>query len=90
MCAEIGIDIDAAAQNTVADVLWAQGEASTSIRLLRQIVESPRPKKESEEVHRSSLLAKLVCFYSGCPFTDSNKHRVTTSQKHAWNNLIRS
>ena len=59
-CAETGIDISAVARNAVADALWIQGEASTSIHMLHRIVELPREKNEISEVHRSRILAKLV------------------------------
>lgn len=60
VCAEIGIDINGAAQNVVADVLWAQGEYATAVQLLQDISEAPPIKNAPDEVHRASLLAKLV------------------------------
>jgi ataxia telangiectasia mutated family protein len=60
ICAEIGVDISSAAQNAVADVLWAQGEFSTAVSMLQQVVDGPKLKDASEEVQRASLLAKLV------------------------------
>lgn len=59
MCASIGVDIVKAAQNAISDVLWAQGEYSTSIRMLQVLVEGHQRKEDSEEVQHSSLLAKL-------------------------------
>lgn len=62
LCAKVGLDIQAAAQNEVADALWDQGEHSTSIRMLRRLTEiSPSHlKNTSGHAHRSNLLAKLV------------------------------
>jgi ataxia telangiectasia mutated family protein len=59
-CSRIGLDINAAAQNEVADALWDQGEHSTSIRMLRRLTGLPQSKDEIVQSHRSKLLAKLV------------------------------
>jgi ataxia telangiectasia mutated family protein len=60
VCKEIGLDIEAEAQSEVADVLWDQGEHSTSIRMLRQLAEHAYPKTEKNGNARSKVLAKLV------------------------------
>jgi serine-protein kinase ATM len=60
LCSQIGLDIEASAQNEVADALWDQGEHVTSIRMLKRLTELPRSKHESSQLHRSRLLAKLV------------------------------
>jgi ataxia telangiectasia mutated family protein len=59
LCAEVGLDISCASQNEVADVLWSQGEYSTSVRMLQQIMDGPMLKGEAEEVQRPNILAKL-------------------------------
>jgi serine-protein kinase ATM len=78
VCSRVGLDIEASAQNEVADALWDQGEHSTSIRMLRRLTEMPPPqlKSETDQSHRSKLLAKLVCprnSYSVPPFSDLNR-----------------
>ncbi|TID18730.1 hypothetical protein E2P81_ATG05712 [Venturia nashicola] len=47
MCSRVGLDIQAAAQNEVADALWDQGEYSTSIRMLRRLVAIPAAQLEN-------------------------------------------
>lgn len=59
-CKEIGLDIDLQAQNEVADVLWDQGEHSTSIRMLQRLTEHVNPEAENSGITMSRLLAKLV------------------------------
>lgn len=62
LCSQIGLDIEAAAQNEVADALWDQGEHSTSIRMLKRLTKTPRSKNDSDHSQRSRLLAKLVSY----------------------------
>lgn len=91
ICSQIGLDIEVAAQNEVADALWDQGEHSTSIRMLRRLTEMPRSKKESDQSHRSRLLAKLVSrgnLRHIAPCSDMN--RVITLLRHVWSSRIRS
>jgi ataxia telangiectasia mutated family protein len=59
-CRDVGLDIEGLAMNEVADVLWDQGEHSTSIRMLRRLTEQMHPKSENEGIERSKMLAKLV------------------------------
>jgi len=59
ICATVGLDIARAAQNAISDVLWAQGEYSTSIRMLQMLVDRRQQKEDGEDVQQSSLLAKL-------------------------------
>jgi ataxia telangiectasia mutated family protein len=59
ICATIGLDISRGAQNAISDVLWTQGEFSTSIRMLQVLVDGPRQKDAPDDVQQSSLLAKL-------------------------------
>lgn len=62
LCSRVGLDIQAAAQNEVADALWDQGEFSTSIRMLRRLANMPAAQLEhaTGSAHRATLLAKLV------------------------------
>lgn len=62
LCSRVGLDIQAAAHNEVADALWDQGEYSTSIRMLRRLADLPAVKLEnvSGPAHRATLLVKLV------------------------------
>jgi ataxia telangiectasia mutated family protein len=83
ICAEIGINIGSAAQNAVADVLWTQGEYSTAVRILQQIVDRPQPKNELEDVQRPSLLAKLVGLLLPLWTLQLNISRVTMLPRHA-------
>ncbi|KAF2425727.1 ataxia telangiectasia mutated [Tothia fuscella] len=59
VCSEFGFDIEAVAHNEVADVLWDQGEHSTSIRMLRNLAAHSYPKSEQHETAKSKILAKL-------------------------------
>jgi ataxia telangiectasia mutated family protein len=59
-CHQIGLDIETVALSEVADVLWDQGEQSTSIRMLRRLTEQVHPKMEGNGIQRSKMLAKLV------------------------------
>jgi ataxia telangiectasia mutated family protein len=60
ICQQIGLDIETLALNEVADVLWDQGEQSTSIRMLRRLTERVHPKAEGNGIQQSKMLAKLV------------------------------
>ncbi|KAE9972679.1 hypothetical protein EG327_009430 [Venturia inaequalis] len=61
LCSRVGLNIQAAAQNEVADALWDQGEYSTSIRMLRRLANMPAAQLENAtgSAHRATLLAKL-------------------------------
>lgn len=62
VCSRVGLDIQAAAQNEVADALWDQGEYSTSISMLRRLARMPAAQLQDTtgSTHRATLLAKLV------------------------------
>ena len=60
-CEEAGIDISAAVQFESANVLWAQGEMTASIRMLQDLRKSLSSHAPSAHVGKPELLAKLVC-----------------------------
>jgi serine-protein kinase ATM len=57
---ECGIDAENAVQEVVADILWAQGEQGTSIRMLQQLTIRRQTSPEKDSLHESTILAKLV------------------------------
>ena len=61
VCAKDGIHVEAAVQEVVADILWAQGERGTSIRMLQQLSTQKLGSVEKGSLQRSTILAKLVC-----------------------------
>ena len=61
-CQDAGINVAAAVQFESAQVLWEQGEMSTSIRMLQELQSSIKPKAQSIHVGRPEVLAKLVTF----------------------------
>ena len=60
ICAKAGIQVEAAVQEVVADILWAQGERGTSIRMLQQLSIQKQAGGERGSVQKSTILAKLV------------------------------
>lgn len=59
-CAALGINIDGAAKFDLANVLWDQGEMTTSIRMLQQLNEKNDLHKQTLVVSRADVLASLV------------------------------
>ena len=83
VCREVGLDIEIAVQNEVADVLWDQGEQTTSIRMLRRLVEQANNKDKGSDVQKSKVLATLVRNQVRFPLTETDIIRATTSPKRA-------
>jgi len=59
-CAQLGLTIDAAATFDLANVLWDQGEMTTSIRMLQQLNGQIELHGQSIPVNRAEVLASLV------------------------------
>lgn len=59
-CEDAGINITAAVQLESANVLWAQGEMTASIRMLQELLQNFDSKSQLIHVGKSELLAKLV------------------------------
>lgn len=59
-CGDAGINITAAVQLESANVLWAQGEMTASIRILQELLQNFDSKSQWIRVGKSELLAKLV------------------------------
>lgn len=59
-CSLAGVDIDAAANLDLANVLWDQGEMTTSIRMLQQLSHQKDLHKQSIPVNKAEVLASLV------------------------------
>ena len=69
-CASLGISIDAAAAYDLANVLWDQGEMTTSIRMLQQLIDQSDLRKQSIPVNPAKVLASLVsCKEFICPYS---------------------
>ncbi|OJD11921.1 hypothetical protein AJ78_07406 [Emergomyces pasteurianus Ep9510] len=58
-CADLGVFIDAAATFDLANVLWDQGEMTTSIQMLKQLNEQNDLQKQSIPVNKAEVLASL-------------------------------
>lgn len=80
-CASLGISIDAAATFDLANVLWDQGEMTTSIRMLQQLINQTELRKQSIPVNPAQVLASLVSYGFLSHDSANFKQRVTTSQK---------
>lgn len=63
---DAGVNIKAAVRFETAQVLWDQGEMSTSIRMLKDLKDELSLKDKSNGVGRPELLAKLVSIASIC------------------------
>ena len=59
-CQATGVDISSAVQFESAQVLWEQGEMSTSIRMLQELQSTINPKAQSVHVGKPELLVRLV------------------------------
>jgi serine-protein kinase ATM len=62
-CSALGISIEGAAKFDMANVLWDQGEMTTSISMLQQLNEQGDLQKEALLVSRAEVLASLVCTF---------------------------
>ncbi|MCJ1468855.1 Serine/threonine-protein kinase tel1 [Pseudocyphellaria aurata] len=58
-CEDVGINITAAVQLESANILWAQGEMTASIRMLQELRQNFDPKSQLIHVGKSELLAKM-------------------------------
>ncbi|EEP80156.1 conserved hypothetical protein [Uncinocarpus reesii 1704] len=58
-CSQLGVEIDAAVTLDMANVLWDQGEMTTSIKMLQQLSEKRDVHKQSIPVNRAEILASL-------------------------------
>ncbi|KAF2744994.1 hypothetical protein M011DRAFT_470010 [Sporormia fimetaria CBS 119925] len=58
-CKSIGLDIEAAAQHEVANVLWDQGESETSIRIRQHLIRHTKFDSQATDISLSVLLARL-------------------------------
>lgn len=54
-----GLRFDAAAQHEVASILWDSGERTTSVKMLRDILQYEDLEQQAVQVGRSGLLAQL-------------------------------
>lgn len=85
-CTALGLSIENAAKYDMANVLWDQGEMTTSIRMLQQLNEQGDLQKQALVVSRAEVLASLVCLLSMSLFYDftvNTPSRGTTSQQRA-------
>ncbi|PGH11865.1 hypothetical protein AJ80_06930 [Polytolypa hystricis UAMH7299] len=58
-CTQLGLHVSAAATLDLANVLWDQGEMTTSIQMLQQLSEQTDLPKQSIPVSRAEVLASL-------------------------------
>ena len=63
-CADLGVRVDAAIGFEASNVLWDQGEMSSSIRMLQDIAAISDLKRQDIPVGRPKILATLVRFPS--------------------------
>lgn len=59
-CSSLGIDIEGAAKFDLANVLWDQGEMTTSIGMLQQLNDQNDLHKQAIPISRAELLVTLV------------------------------
>lgn len=59
-CKAAGLDIEATAQNEVANVLWEQGETEISIRMRQHLIDHANFDSQSGDLSLPVLLARLV------------------------------
>lgn len=69
-CEDAGVNVAAAVQFESAQVLWEQGEMSTSIRMLQELQSNVNPKAQLIHVGRPEILAKLVSFIRGVNYCE--------------------
>lgn len=62
-CTTLGLSIENAAKYDMANILWDQGEMTTSIRMLQQLNEQGDLQKQALVVSRAEVLASLVCLF---------------------------
>lgn len=61
-CSSKGISIEGAAKFDLANVLWDQGEMTTSIRMLQQLSSQNNLHKQAVPISRAELLVTLVSY----------------------------
>lgn len=59
-CHEVGVYIEAAARYESAQVLWQEGEMSSSIRILQELRDNSSQKSQAHSIPSPELLATLV------------------------------
>ncbi|KAF2667225.1 hypothetical protein BT63DRAFT_427633 [Microthyrium microscopicum] len=60
ICKEAGIDVELDVQEVVADILWSQGEQTTSVHMLEALISQKGPKSDSKlSCKKATILAKL-------------------------------
>lgn len=60
VCRDVGLDVADDAQQTLAEVLWDQGEHSTSIHMLQQLAARSSAVDNAPHYPRAVVLAHLV------------------------------
>ena len=60
VCLDVGLDIADDAQQTLAEVLWDQGEHSTSVRMLQQLAARSSTDDSASHYPKAVVLAHLV------------------------------
>jgi hypothetical protein len=86
-CAQVGVKMDVAATYDLANVLWDQGEMTTSIRMLQPLVDQPDIQAQTVAINRPEILANLVRFETYAVRSDEADRtisRVTISQRRDW------
>lgn len=71
-CAVLGIDVEGVAKYDLANVLWDQGEMTTSISMLQQLNDKNDLHKQALVVSRAEVLASLV----SPPFVSFVEYRI--------------
>jgi len=76
VCLDVGLDVADDAQQTLAEVLWDQGEHSTSIRMLQQLAARSSTIDNAAHCPRAVVLAHLVRFLSCALFSKYDTDRL--------------
>lgn len=89
-CKSAGLDIEATAQHEVANVLWEQGETDTSIRMRQDLIDHASFDSSRADLSLPVLLAKIVRILNDVDQIGTDTSRVTTLQRLASQNQMRS
>jgi hypothetical protein len=90
VCLDVGLDIADDAQQTLAEVLWDQGEHSTSVRMLQQLATRSSTVDNASHCPRAVVLAHLVrnlCWHLFLNSMMLIDYRDTMLPKHASSSL---
>lgn len=84
ICSSLGINIEGAAKFDLANVLWDQGEMTTSIGMLQQLNDQNDLHKQTIPISPAELLVTLVSRLPELTFIELTPSRVIMLRKRVW------